>query len=84
LGVSNKTVSESRKDMEGSGELCNLHSSIGADGKERPRQVECKPYRYIDDSPEGGHLSTPLNNATLAPLSRHSRATLKFMELNMS
>lgn len=43
LGVSNKTVSSQRKDMVQKNELCNLHSSIGADGKERPRQVERKP-----------------------------------------
>ena len=43
LGISNKTVSTHRKEMEENGELCKLHSSIGADGKERPRQVERKP-----------------------------------------
>ena len=43
LGVSNKTVSEIRNEMVQAGQLCNLHSSIGADGKERPRQVERKP-----------------------------------------
>jgi len=43
LGVSNKTVSTARKELENNGQLCNLHSSIGADGKERPRQVERKP-----------------------------------------
>lgn len=43
LGVSNRTVSLQRKDMVQKNELCNLHSSIGADGKERPRKVEHKP-----------------------------------------
>ena len=43
LGVSNSTVSVQRKSMEKSGQLCESHSSIGADGKERPRQVERKP-----------------------------------------
>jgi len=38
LGVSNKTVSSLRADLVASGELCNIHSSIGADGKERPRE----------------------------------------------
>lgn len=54
LGVSNSTVSLLRKEMVDTGELCDSHSSIGADGKERPREVE-RPgaYRYIDSSPEG-------------------------------
>lgn len=43
LGVSNGFVSRVRKGMESTGELCTVHSSIGADGKERPRQVERKP-----------------------------------------
>ena len=43
LGVSNPTVSAHRKRMEGNGELLNFNSSIGADGKERPRQVARKP-----------------------------------------
>ena len=43
LGVSNSTVSLLRKEMEKNNELCESHSSIGADGKERPRQVERKP-----------------------------------------
>ena len=43
LGVSNPTVSSTRKQMEKGGELLKFNSSIGADGKERPRQVERKP-----------------------------------------
>ena len=43
LGVSNPTVSKCRKQMETNGELLKINSSIGADGKERPRQVERKP-----------------------------------------
>lgn len=43
IGVSNSTVSYQRKRMEERGQLCESHSSIGADGKERPRQVERKP-----------------------------------------
>jgi N6-adenosine-specific RNA methylase IME4/transposase len=42
LGVSNSTVSICRKSLESSGELCDSHSSIGIDGKERPRQIERK------------------------------------------
>ena len=40
IGVSNSTVSYQRKKMVETGQLCESHSSIGADGKERPRQVE--------------------------------------------
>ena len=40
LGVSPTTVGTVRREMEESGELSKLDSSIGADGKERPRQVE--------------------------------------------
>jgi transposase len=43
LGVANSTVSRTREKMEDEGELLQSHSSIGADGKERPRQVERKP-----------------------------------------
>jgi len=45
LGVSNKTVSSQRKEMEASGELCKVHSSIGADGKERPRHPMYTPQK---------------------------------------
>lgn len=38
LGVSNPTVSATRKKMEEAGQLLKINSSIGADGKERPRQ----------------------------------------------
>ena len=43
FGVSPTTVGTARKGMEDSGELSKLDSSIGADGKERPRQVDRKP-----------------------------------------
>lgn len=43
LGVSPTTVGTVRREMEESGELSKLDSSIGADGKERPRQVDRKP-----------------------------------------
>jgi N6-adenosine-specific RNA methylase IME4/DNA-binding Lrp family transcriptional regulator len=39
LGVSNPTVSAVRKELVENGELLNFNSSIGADGKERPRAV---------------------------------------------
>ena len=50
LGVSNSTVSIQRKNMEQAGQLCESHSSIGADGKERPRQVERKQVIESDES----------------------------------
>ncbi len=40
LGVSNSTVSETRNEMVETGQLCESHSSIGADGKERPRATK--------------------------------------------
>ena len=43
LGVSNKTVSGTRQELISNGELCKLHTSIGADGKEYPRKVQRKP-----------------------------------------
>lgn len=42
LGVSDKTVGVQRKEMERTAEIPQLKTSIGADGKERPRQVERK------------------------------------------
>ena len=39
IGVSQPTVSKIRSDMEDSGKLIKVISSIGADGKERPRQA---------------------------------------------
>ena len=42
LGISQPTVSSIRKEMEKSGELIKFISSIGADGKERPREIEHK------------------------------------------
>ncbi len=42
LGVDNSTVSAHRKEMVEKGELLESNSSIGADGKERPRKVKRK------------------------------------------
>lgn len=49
LGTSHLTVAKQRQGMEESGELERFTSSIGADGKERPRQVERKPTPVTDD-----------------------------------
>lgn len=43
LGVDKNTVNVQRKKMESTGEIHQLKTSVGADGKERPRQVERKP-----------------------------------------
>ena len=43
IGVSNSTVSYQRKKMVESGQVCESHTSTGADGKQYPRQVERKP-----------------------------------------
>lgn len=43
LGVSDKTVGSQRKEMEQTAEIPQLKTNIGADGKERPRQVSRKP-----------------------------------------
>ena len=43
LGVSDKTVGAQRKQLEGTAEIPQLKTTVGADGKERPRQVERKP-----------------------------------------
>ena len=43
LGVNHETVGVQRKKLEGTGEIRQLSTNIGADGKERPRQVARKP-----------------------------------------
>lgn len=42
LGVSDKTVGTARKELVATAEIPQLKTSIGADGKERPRQIERK------------------------------------------
>ena len=51
LGVSNSTVSVARKELVEANQLCESHSSIGADGKERPRQVFRKPVTIFNPTP---------------------------------
>lgn len=43
LGVSHHTVSTQRENLESAGQIAQLDITIGADGKEYPRQVERKP-----------------------------------------
>ena len=43
LGVSHHTVGAQREKLESTGQIAQLETSIGADGKERPRQAERKP-----------------------------------------
>lgn len=50
LGVDHKTVSVRRNELEGTGEIPQLASTTGADGKERPRQVERKQVIESDES----------------------------------
>lgn len=50
LGVSDKTVGTQRRDMVSTAEIPQLSTSIGADGKERPRQVERKPVSVFNPS----------------------------------
>lgn len=52
LGVSNPTVSSFRKKMEENGELLKFNSSIGADGKERPRTREYTEVQQQEQSAE--------------------------------
>ncbi len=43
LGISHHTVSARRNELERTGQIAQLETNIGADGKERPRQVARKP-----------------------------------------
>lgn len=58
LGVHHSTVGAQREAFEERGEVANLATSTGADGKEYPRQVEHKPVEPVrcdkteDDEPE--------------------------------
>lgn len=64
LGVSNPTVSKYRQEMENDGKLLKFNSSIGADGKERPRQVEHRPVapvRYDEPADDEPEYYTPQN-----------------------
>jgi len=51
LGVSNKTVGSQRKELESTEEIPQLKTNIGADGKERPRQVERRPVSVFNPTP---------------------------------
>ena len=51
LGVSPTTAGTIRKDMEQSGQLSKLDSSIGADGKERPREVQRNHVAVFNPTP---------------------------------
>ena len=64
LNVSPTTVGTIRRQMEDEGQLSKLDSSIGADGKERPRQVDRKPLEPVRyDEPDDDELEyyTPQN-----------------------
>lgn len=42
IGVNHETVGAQRKELESTGGIRQLDRTVGADGKERPRQVERK------------------------------------------
>ena len=48
LGVSPTTIGSTRHKMEDNGQLSQLDSSVGADGKERPRQAKRKPVSVLN------------------------------------
>ena len=52
LGVSDKTVTTVRREMQSASEIPNLNISVGADGKEYPRQVERKPVTLFNPTPQ--------------------------------
>jgi ParB-like chromosome segregation protein Spo0J len=52
LGVSPTTVGTVRKEMEEAGELSKLDICVGADGKERPREVKRPPSVMVKNTTE--------------------------------
>ena len=51
LGVDHKTVSTQRVNLESTGEIPQLKTTIGADGRERPREVQRKPVSLYNPTP---------------------------------
>ncbi|GHV27957.1 hypothetical protein FACS1894167_03850 [Synergistales bacterium] len=51
LGVSDKTVTTVRREMETTSEIPKLTTNIGADGKERPREVQRKFVAVFNPTP---------------------------------
>ena len=49
--VDKNTVNKQRKLLETTGEIHQLATNIGADGKERPRQSERKPISILNPTP---------------------------------
>ncbi len=82
IGVSHPTVATARKDMEERGELVKFTSSIGADGKERPRQVERKAPEpelsiAVDKEPEPPTASPRLISIQVSAPSQVNRVAEK-------
>lgn len=50
LGVSDKTVSSVRRELEATSEIPRLSKTVGADGKERRKPIRTA---YVDPTPEG-------------------------------
>jgi DNA-binding Lrp family transcriptional regulator len=72
LGVSHPTVAEIRREMEQRNELERFTSSIGADGKERPRHVARAPKTLIEEADEEGEQAL-LTSAKKARKKRRER-----------
>ena len=64
LGVSDKTVGAQREILETRAEIPHLNISVGADGKEYPRQVERKPIETdnIGQSVQCNEIADPLDS----------------------
>ena len=60
LGVTDKTVAAQREKLEATSEIPKLDKTVGADGKERPRQVTRKPVSVFNPTKkEEKALSNP-------------------------
>jgi len=66
LGVSHHTVGRQREEMESTGQIAQLSTNMGADGKERPREVQRKPVSVFN--PTGRELTALQNPAVVEKL----------------
>lgn len=69
IGVHHETVGVQRKELESTGGIRQLDRTVGADGKERPRQVERKaPEPELPIALEPEPPVSPQNPGLLAPV----------------
>jgi len=68
IGVANSTVTRNREKMVESGQLLQCNSSVGADGKVRPRQVERKPIVVEEPDEEWDEEIEPTDDDVKAAL----------------